>query len=449
MPIVTTVSILPDEVPSSEVGVPDGSGSESGVRSVLKNAGDVATAEVKSRTKLGNCKLKREDTPWDKRFNELVAYREKNGNCDVPQKQGSLGRWVMTQRTSYKKGKLSPECASKLEGIGFNRDLKNKSDVAKWEKKYDELVAYREKNGNCNVPQKQGALGIWVNNQRAKYKKGKLSPESTAQLDAIGFNWGTHRNKPDAVKWKERYDELVTYREKNGDFNVPQKQGALGIWVNNQRTKYKKGKLSPGRASLLEAIGFNWGIDSAQWEERYDELVTYREKNGNCNVPRKQGALGIWVNNQRTAHSKGKLSQVRTSQLESIRFKWGTAERWEERFDELVDYKEKNGNCNVPVKQGALGKWVSSQRTSYSKGNLSQMRTSQLRASDSNGVQLSGGRRDLTSWLNTKRRMATATCPESRVHLERGLAVNVHPTVRENYRSYAPHNSRALGLCGT
>ena len=92
------------------------------------------------------------------------------------------------------------------------------------------------------------------------------------------------------------------------------------------------------------------------WQERFNELVLYKEKNGNCNVPRSQGALGRWVNKQRTKYKKGKLSRECTSQLEGEGFNWSKEKPWKERFDELVAYKERNGNCNVPRSQGALGR---------------------------------------------------------------------------------------------
>merc|ERR1719356_542694 len=101
------------------------------------------------------------------------------------------------------------------------------------------------------MPSREGALGLWVHKQRANYRKGKLLLERAAQLEGIGFNWGTqkkNKNKP----WEERFKELVAHKEKNGNCDVPTKQGVLGKWVNNQRTDYWKGELSSERAAQLE-----------------------------------------------------------------------------------------------------------------------------------------------------------------------------------------------------
>ena len=120
MLIVTTVSILPDDVLSSAAGVPGEFVRESGVREVLENAGDTAAVEVISWREQGNGKPKWKLVQWEKRFNELVAYKKKNGNCHVPQSQGTLGGWVKNQRANYRKGKLLPERTAQLKGIGFN-----------------------------------------------------------------------------------------------------------------------------------------------------------------------------------------------------------------------------------------------------------------------------------------------------------------------------------------
>ena len=91
MPIVTTVSIIPDDVPSSAAGVPGEFVRESGVRDVLEKGGDAAAAEDESRRKQGNGKPKQEYKPWEERLDKLVVYKKKNITCSVPQSQGKLG----------------------------------------------------------------------------------------------------------------------------------------------------------------------------------------------------------------------------------------------------------------------------------------------------------------------------------------------------------------------
>jgi hypothetical protein len=38
---------------------------------------------------------------------------------------------------------------------------------------------------------------------------------------------------------------------------------------------------------------------------------------------------------------------------------------WDERFQEVVDFKKINGHPNVPVRSGSLGMWINTQRKQY------------------------------------------------------------------------------------
>jgi hypothetical protein len=41
------------------------------------------------------------------------------------------------------------------------------------------------------------------------------------------------------------------------------------------------------RQTLLEDLGFVWDSHAAGWEERWNELRDFKEINGHCNVPKK------------------------------------------------------------------------------------------------------------------------------------------------------------------
>ncbi len=43
---------------------------------------------------------------WTRRYKELFSYFIKNGNVHVPQRLGSLGKWVQRQKDCSKKGVL-------------------------------------------------------------------------------------------------------------------------------------------------------------------------------------------------------------------------------------------------------------------------------------------------------------------------------------------------------
>eukprot|EP00978_Attheya_sp_CCMP212_P002370 scaffold4862_cov70-Attheya_sp.AAC.1 len=114
----------------------------------------------------------------------------------------------------------------------------------------------------------------------------------------------------------------------------------------------------------------------SRWDERCKELVEFKAINGHTHVYRSSGQLGRWVNTQRRQYrllKEGKhsaLTSERREKLESIGFTYicrpsPTIISWDQRFQELVDFKKVNGHTIVPTRSGPLGSWVSYQRTQY------------------------------------------------------------------------------------
>jgi len=136
---------------------------------------------------------------WERMFQVLVAYRKAHRNCSVPTnspEDGALGRWVATQRHRRKNGRLSAEQIQRLEKQGF---LWSPCDCA-WDRMFRALVAFRKKNGHCNVPshwRENVNLSSWVANQRHRRKVGVLPAERVALLEGIKFTWAVYRCAPE------------------------------------------------------------------------------------------------------------------------------------------------------------------------------------------------------------------------------------------------------------
>ena len=108
-----------------------------------------------------------------------------------------------------------------------------------------------------------------------------------------------------------------------GGCNVPVKYVAdsnnkcLGLLVQTVRSQYKLRKnnfkknifLDDRRIAALNTIGFTWDVREDYWEKRFQELKEYKEKHGDCNVPTAKSDLGRWVNAQRTNYQE-KLTKM-------------------------------------------------------------------------------------------------------------------------------------------
>ena len=118
-------------------------------------------------------------------------------------------------------------------------------------------------------------------------------------------------------------------------------------------------------------------VRHVKWEERFQELVQYKLKNGHCNVPKSfAGPLHAWVRKQRVdrkayniSSGGGDMCQERIDALDSIGFTWvigsnqPNESKWQESFDCLIQFKLKEGHCSVPkVYAAKLHKWVENQR---------------------------------------------------------------------------------------
>ena len=124
-------------------------------------------------------------------FAELTHYKERFGHCNVPRgwrESPQLSGWVTHQRSNERSGRLSAARKERLDVLGFVWDPK----PAAWETMFSELERYRERFGNCNVPDnwnENPPLGSWVVVQRIWRKKGNLSSVRVARLDELGLNW--------------------------------------------------------------------------------------------------------------------------------------------------------------------------------------------------------------------------------------------------------------------
>ena len=226
------------------------------------------------------------------------------------------------QRQNRKNGQLSEERIRRLDEIGF---IWNSSDIA-WEKMFAALMAYKEINGHCNVPNhwmENPQLATWVAKQRERKKKGTLSDDWIYRINQIGFVW-----EPRDALWEEKFLELRAFKETHGHCNVPNhwvENPQLATWVAKQRERKKKGTLSTDRICRLSEIGFTWEPYDAFWEARFEELEAFRESQGDCKVSQllsENERLATWVSTQRVYKKMGKLSEERIQRLDKLGFVW-------------------------------------------------------------------------------------------------------------------------------
>jgi hypothetical protein len=192
-----------------------------------------------------------------------------------------------------------------------------------WETRYEQLVHFQKGHGHCRVPVRHPGLGMWVSRIRSKYQDNFLRMQQQQQQE--GGETGTDTNN------EARTPEVVI----NSDAEASKDQENLQ------------------RFEKLNQLGFHWKLRDASpsFEERFQDLVAFKEESGHCRVKRSH-PLGEWVHNLRKEYKgkEGRLSvQSRVTRLLELGFEFSvsSAVSWEQRLEQLMDFRRKYGHVNV------------------------------------------------------------------------------------------------------
>lgn len=185
-----------------------------------------------------------------------------------------------------------------------------------WSRRYRELIAFNKEHGHCYVPTRgRGihdtkairSLGKWFARQRGQYhdlRRGKckdnpLIPSRIEALNRISKDWHL---LPNHRIWKERYEELGKFIEEHGTEPRRHESPSLVEWMTYQRCEYRKlcqglqSSLTEDRMEKLNGIKFRWNatrkiagngktVHDFKWEQRFEELTEFKGENGHCLVP--------------------------------------------------------------------------------------------------------------------------------------------------------------------
>ncbi|TKG95148.1 hypothetical protein EYV94_10585 [Puteibacter caeruleilacunae] len=162
-------------------------------------------------------------------------------------------------------------------------------------------------------------------------------------------------------RWISKYLLLVDFKRQHGHADVPARYKNLktiGYWVRRQRLVHTKGKLDPGRESLLKLIGFNFRLlDMHDWNKMYAKLNDFKVKFGHAHITEscEDTQLHNWLVYQRKLYWKGKLEYSKIERLKNlgVDMRNKTLNYWENKYAELVEFKEEHGHLYVAGFYGA------------------------------------------------------------------------------------------------
>ena len=367
-------------------------------------------------------------SPWDVYYREAEAFYKKEGHLEVKKRYVtesglSLGSWILTQRrvrAGTVAGDLSESQITRLDAIGMRwKDKKTEQ----FERGLTELKKFAEENGHGDVKlQYETAdgfpLGKWLGSMRSKYKKGNLEEEAIQKLEKTGVVWDVRE-----CRWEMYYKAAEEYKDRFGDLEIPCNYVTgdgkkLGVWLNNQKSSYRKkyakipGEdreekimaakrdglakgcgLAEEQVKKLESLGICWeGKSESSFERKYQIAAAYYREYGNLEMPStfvyKGESLGKWLNELRCARknegqNSQKLTEEKVQKLNRIGMVWERKGSWEYCCELAEEYFKKHGNLEISQQYVAedgtwLGKWLYIQRMQYKKGILEDWKKERL-----------------------------------------------------------------------
>lgn len=221
---------------------------------------------------------------WESAYNDAKKFYLEHGSLLVPSDYRGdsgikLNSWLQNQKGKYfgyGDGSLTQEQISRLEEIGMMWDYYNSN----WDEMFNAAKTYYRQFGDLYIPERYIApdgkkVGAWLERQRRKRETGKLSVDQIAKLDSLGMCWDPYQEQ-----FNRAYAEAKLYYETVGDLEIPasfetESGFKIGLWVQNLRSDYKKGKLSDDVISKLESIGMQWTATDNAIQTSYAEQVLY------------------------------------------------------------------------------------------------------------------------------------------------------------------------------
>lgn len=184
--------------------------------------------------------------------------------------------------------------------------------------------------------------------------------------------------------WDLRYDELCDFFKLNNHCLVPSNDKEYSLlykWTYKQMYLYNKNLLSQEKIDKLNAISFPWDIKLGRWMLNFNRLSDFYKLHNSTKVPASYDKqLYDWCVAQRTNRSK--LSELQINLLLSLNFKFNVLdEEFEEKIQELINYKEVYGDLLIPrryAENPKLANWVHRIRNPKEKSLLSEDKIDRL-----------------------------------------------------------------------
>ncbi len=401
-----------------------------------------------------------EDSLWSDKFKDLQEFNLKYNTFVLFDKPDYLilNRWLQFQRKLFKKGKLKEDREKKLTSIGYSftenygyipKNEKEKRTTL-WDKIIEELKSYQKENTSFTGIEENPNFKILyrgIRKIKREYDNRTLSEDRISQLIELNYDFAYNPIIEKAKRidnWQLRFDEFKEHYIKTSNFNLSFKdahQKIIATWLTKQRKLFKQNNLSIEKVNQFQSLGYSLSesyrikkvkkekIIDTRWDDKFTQFKTFYETNNTYYIligDNENKKLRVWIQSQISNYRRGKLSKEQIEKLASIGFTFATNQItkpkpvrevkekkdveaiWNTQYLSVLEYKIKNGDCNVPREyfDKTLGNWVSRQRYLNLQNKLAE---DKIRKLDLIGFQWSEtkGNSELAVWMKSYSKLKT------------------------------------------
>lgn len=346
-------------------------------------------------------------------------YYEEHGNLNVPEGYRDMmgvdlyewvkRQWRLYHRPGAEKSKAYKSKKKELTKLGFDWSCDGHWDwdpkEAAWLKNYNSIKAYVDEYEKLPVGAAAFQLPseanseFWIDGQRAAMRNGLMNEDKQKMLADIGIVYGQMESE-----WQESYSFVKEYFQQNKrlplgvNSQVMSNGNQSGPWISAQRMKMKDNALSTEKVKMLKEIGIEYGQVENSWQANYNAVKAYvleyhylpvrdasitlpsgvqsrtwiinQKKNiktGNITDDRKRLLIEIGIsssedipNTQKREHKAIKEAE-QTKQQQSRKRPQSSMEDWQECYEFIKQYHDRNGILPVEKKSEPLPNGVQTQ----------------------------------------------------------------------------------------
>uniref|UniRef100_A0A7S3V7X2 Helicase-associated domain-containing protein n=1 Tax=Chaetoceros debilis TaxID=122233 RepID=A0A7S3V7X2_9STRA len=278
---------------------------------------------VDEPTKASGSSSTRSNRTFEEYLNDINIFKSKYGHCDIPEnylENPSLGRWCQDLKSKYE--------AFQKGTTGLHKDL-SFSRIKSLEDAGFQFSAESNVVNPTEVTDKSAAT------LPAKKKSDTHSSTTSGKREYKTFD--------------QRIDDLIEFKKKTGHCNVPyahvayKKDPSLGSWCCDIRSAYKAMKKGKARRNALTESKIK-RLEEIKFKFHLDKRATRTKK-----PPKPKVGTA-------TLTTRGTLRKRRIKRS------------FDQRVEDLKDFKKIHGHCNVPYSHApdpSLGTWCSEMRKGY------------------------------------------------------------------------------------